>query len=72
MKKQRPFSAQRTIGITLHNMRKCIDLSISKVFEYVPTAEDPEVSKEIFKTLGTLHKMRNQINDFTKQDEVSK
>lgn len=72
MSKLRPFSAQRTIGITLHNMQKCVDLSITKVLEYVPTAVSPEVSAEIFQTLGTLHKMRSQINDFNKVNGVSK
>ena len=69
----RPFSAQRTMKITMHNMRKCVDLSISKVLEHVPAAEqNPEVSTEIFKTLITLNNLRTQIDGFQLKNGVSK
>ena len=69
----RPFSAQRTMKITMHNMRKCVDLSISKVLEYVPAAEqNPELSVDIFKTLITLNNLRSQIDGFQTKNRVSK
>lgn len=73
MKKLVPFSSQRTMRITLRNMRKSIDLSISKVFEHVPLADqNQEVSQEIFQTLAVLHKMRKHIDDFQQTNGVSK
>lgn len=69
----RPFNAQRTMKITMRNMRKCVDLSISKVLENVPAAEqNPEVSAEIFRTLITLNNLRTQIDGFQFKNGVSK
>lgn len=50
---------------TAKHMRKSIDISIRKTFERVAEfADDPVKSAEIFKTLGNLHAMRKQLDDF--------
>lgn len=46
-------------------MRKSIDISIRKTFERLPEfVNDEQKSQEVFKTLGQLHNMRKQLDDF--------
>ena len=64
---EKPFSMSYVLRTTAKHMRKSIDISIRKTIERVEEfAEDQEKSSEIFKTLGHLHKMREQIDAFQK------
>lgn len=61
----KPFSGGYVLRITAKHMRKNIDVSIRKTFEEVERyADDQNTSREIFKTLSTLHSMRKQLDDF--------
>jgi hypothetical protein len=62
---QKPFSIGYVLRTTAKHMRKSIDISIRKTFERVPEfTEQPEKSKEVFRTLAHLHSMRKQLDDF--------
>lgn len=61
----KPFSMGYVLRTTAKHMRKSIDISIRKTFERIPEfANNQEKSQEIFKTLGFLHTMRKQLDDF--------
>jgi hypothetical protein len=63
--REKPFSMGYVLRTTAKHMRKSIDISIRKTFERVPEFVDNEdKSKEVFKTLGVLHTMRKQLDDF--------
>jgi len=62
---QKPFSMGYVLRTTAKNMRKSIDISIRKTFDRLPEfSNDEDKSKEIFSTLGFLHSMRKQLDDF--------
>ncbi len=63
--KERPFSMGYVLRTTAKHMRKSIDISIRKTYERVAEfADNQEKSREIFETLGVLHQMRKQLDDF--------
>jgi hypothetical protein len=65
---QKPFSMGYVLRTTAKHMRKSIDISIRKTFERVSEFEDDQSkSQEVFKTLGHLHAMRKQLDDFQYQ-----
>jgi hypothetical protein len=75
--KQKPFSRGYVLRTTAKHMRKSIDISIRKTFERIKefseAGETPseEKSKEVFDTLGLLHKMRKELDDFQHQNSDS-
>ena len=67
MADEKPFSMGYVLRTTAKHMRKSIDISIRKNFERIEEfSEDQEKSSEIFMTLGRLHKMREQLDEFQK------
>ena len=65
----KPFSREYVIRTTLKNMRKAVDLSLSKTYDRVAEfAGDPEMSAEILRTLSTLHIMQRNINEYITKD----
>lgn len=63
---QRPFDIEFVTKLTLTNMRRDVDLSISKTFARIPEFKDnPEKSQEVFLTLMRLHTIRAQIDAIT-------
>lgn len=59
---QKPFSMDFVLNITKRHMRKAVDISIRKTFERLPEFVNDEVqSKEVFKTLGSLHTLRKSL-----------
>jgi len=67
MADEKPFSMGYVLRTTAKHMRKSIDISIRKTFERIEEfSEDQEKSSEIFMTLGRLHKMREQLDEFQK------
>ena len=70
--KAKPFSMPYVLRTTAKHMRKSIDISIRKTYERLPEfAEHPEKSQEVFKTLGFLHKMRKELDDFQQRNKES-
>jgi hypothetical protein len=68
----KPFSMGYVLRTTAKHMRKSIDISIRKTFERIEEfAEDPEKSQEIFKTLASLHTLRNQLDQFQNENRGS-
>jgi hypothetical protein len=66
---QKPFSMGYVLRTTAKNMRKSIDISIRKTFERVKDFDgNQEKSQEVFMTLGSLHAMRKQIDDYQHQN----
>jgi len=64
----KPFSMSYVLKTTTRHMRKSIDISIRKTFERVKGfGSDPEKSTEAFRTLGMLHQMRAQLDEFQLQ-----
>lgn len=64
-----PFSTDYVLKHTANHMRIAIDTSIRKTFKRLPEfANDQEKSQEIFKTLGALHAMRRDVDNFQNQD----
>jgi hypothetical protein len=62
---QKPFGMGYVLRTTAKHMRKSIDISIRKTFERLPEfVNDEQKSQEVFKTLGQLHNMRKQLDDF--------
>jgi hypothetical protein len=63
-----PFDKSYVLRITAKHMRRVIDKSIRITFKRLPEfAADPVKSKEVFETLGFLHRMRNDLDEFQKQ-----
>lgn len=63
----KPFSMAYVLRTTAKHMRKSVDISIRKTFERIRDFDgNQEKSQEVFKTLGMLHSMRNQIDEFQK------
>jgi hypothetical protein len=61
----KPFSTGYVLRTTAKHIRKSLDISIRKTFERVAEFDgDQEKSKEVFITLGLLHKMRKNLDDF--------
>lgn len=68
----KPFNERFVIRVTLNNMRKAVDFSIQRTFARVSEFTDnPEKSTEVFRTLSTLHTMRNQIDKMCNTDSKS-
>lgn len=68
----KPFSMGYVLRTTAKHMRKSIDISIRKTFERIEEfAEDPDKSQEIFKTLASLHTLRNQLDQFQNENRNS-
>jgi len=60
---RKPFDQRFVFNVTVSHMQRCITNSIEKTFNRIHEFEgDPEKSTELFKTLGMLHSMRNQLN----------
>lgn len=58
----KPFSQEYVVETTVRNMRKCVDISISKTFERLPEfANDLQKSQEVFSTLALLHRMKKDL-----------
>ena len=50
--------------------KKSIDISIRKTFERLPEfVDDQAKSQEVFKTLGLLHTMRKNLDDFQSENQ---
>lgn len=68
----KPFSMGYVLRTTTKHMRKSIDISIRKTFERIEEfADDENKSQEIFKTLASLHAMRNQLDQFQNENRDS-
>ncbi len=68
----KPFNERFVLRVTLNNMRKAVDFSIKRTFARVPEfTEDPIKSTEVFRTLSTLHTMRNQLDKMCNTDSTS-
>jgi len=62
---QIPFNMGYVLRKTAKHVRMYIDVSIRKTFDRVEEfADDQSKSKEILETLGVLHKMRKELDDF--------
>ena len=66
---EKPFSMGYVLRTTARHMRKSIDVSIRKTFARMPEFQNDEAkSQEIFKTLGRLHALRNEIDRFQQEN----
>ena len=66
----KPFSQAYVLRVTAKHMRKSVDISIRKTYERVKDfKEDTAEAREIFTTLGMLHKMRKVLDDFQKENQ---
>lgn len=63
--KKKPFSTDYVMRTTIKYMQKAIDISIRKTYSRLPEfASDEAASKEVFKTLGFLHGLKNMIDEY--------
>lgn len=63
---EKPFDINYVAGVTLHRMRKSIDMSIKKTYERTGEfQDDPKKSSEVFKTLSMLHSWHKVLNQLT-------
>jgi hypothetical protein len=75
--KIKPFSRGYVLRTTAKHMRKSIDISIRKTFERIKefstVGDTPseEKSREVIETLGLLHRMRKDLDDFQHQNSDS-
>jgi len=66
----KPFTLAYVLRTTLKHQRKAIDVSIRKTFERIKDFEkDSPKAREVFETLAYLHRMRNDLDDFQRQNK---
>ena len=62
---KRPFSRNFIIGVTVQQMIRSVDYSISCSIERLGDFEElPEKNAELLQTLSDLNNMRKQLEDF--------
>jgi hypothetical protein len=61
----KPFDMSFVLKITTRNMRRDLEISITKTYERIPEfADNREKSEEIFKTLTLLHGLSKKLQAF--------
>ena len=66
----KPFTMAYVLRTTFKHQRKAIDVSIRKTFERIKDfEEDSPKAREIFNTLAFLHKMRNDLDEFQRENK---
>jgi hypothetical protein len=67
---EKPFDRAFVLGVTTRNIHKDIDFSIRRTFERFKDFESgSEKHKEVFETLGALHKMHTLIEEFEENNK---
>jgi hypothetical protein len=66
-----PFSKAFVLKTTTRHMRRACDISIGKTFDRLKDFDkNSEAGQEILETLDVLHRLRQMVDDFQKNNKT--